>query len=223
MPTLRDIPLREQKRARTRLALLDALLQRLDTRPVDDIPVAELAEAAGVSQATFFNYFATKADLLTFHIQVWSVEVGAVARRAERAHDSAIEAIEALFAHSGAVIGAHPDVMLEAIAHQARMPANLTLQPVGLAERLLRLPDEDDVMELPDGGLGDILPDLLERAIARGELPAGSDVRQLTLALASVFFGVPLVLGRAYPGLIPTFYRRQLALLWAGARALEAP
>ena len=38
---------RERKRARTRIALVEALLPRLAERPLEDIQVAELVEAAG--------------------------------------------------------------------------------------------------------------------------------------------------------------------------------
>ena len=38
-------------------------------------------------------------------------------------------------------------------------------------------------------------------------------------AVASVFFGVPLLLGRESPELVGPLYARQLQLVWAGARS----
>lgn len=219
-PTFADLPRREQNYARTRIALLDALAERLVDRSLEEIQVSELAEAADISQATFFNYFPSKTELLTYFIQVWSVEVAAVARRVEAEHDSALAAIEALLDHTAVVSGEYPNVMLETIAHQARMPVDLELPSVGVGERLLRLPDEPDVMSLPDTGLSGILPIWLGKAIERGELPRTADVRTLMAAVASVFFGIPLVVGRRSPHAIRPLYRRQLAIIWAGARAL---
>ncbi|MCB9764366.1 MAG: TetR/AcrR family transcriptional regulator [Alphaproteobacteria bacterium] len=215
-----DLPLRDQNRARTRVALVNALADRLHDRQLEDISVAELCREAGVSQGTFFNHFPSKADLLTRFIQHWSLQVVVIARQARAEHKSALAAIEALFAATGQATAASPGLMLETIAHQARMPAELHLEPVEHAERLLLLPEVEDVMSLPDTGLQGILPVLLAQAIDQGELPASADVRTLTLALASVFFGVPLVMGRRMPNLITPLYLRQLQLIWAGARGL---
>ncbi len=213
-----DLPLREQNRARTRLALLDALTERLTERTIDEISVAELARAAGVSQATFFNYFSEKSELLTWFIEVWSVEVSAVARRAEREQSTARGAIEALLESTAQSTANYPNVMLELIAHQARMPQDLHLQGVGRAERLLRLPYEERVEELSADGLGSILEHLLQSAVDRGELPAHVSVPLLTLAVASIFFGVPLVLARHQPDAVGPMYRSLLEITWNGAR-----
>lgn len=219
-----DLPLREQKHARTRQMLLDALVERLSERSLSEIAVSELAAAANISDATFFNHFQNKDALLTFFIQVWSVEIAAYAQRIETEHESAIEGITALFDHTAATISLHPNVMLEIISLQARMPAALVPPEVPRADRLLRLPTVASALELPEAGLGAILPVFLSRAVARGELAARVDVPALTLALASIFFGVPLLLGRKQPDAIGPMYRAQLALVWAGANHLwEVP
>lgn len=218
-PRFQDLPRRAQNRARTRVALVEALLPRLAQTPLDDIPVAELAAEAGISQATFFNHFPSKGDLLTHFLQLWGLRVGALARRVRGQHDSALAAIEALYAATAEQVLAGPRVMKEIIAHQARMPAGLEIPPVALAERLLFLPEEPDVMALSDRGLGGLLPVLLAEAVARGELPPGTSVPSLTLAAASVFFGAPLLLGESDIAALPALYQDHLTLLWAGARA----
>ena len=53
------VGLRERKAAATRLAIGRALSQRLVARNLGEITVDELAEAAGVSRMTVFNYFPT--------------------------------------------------------------------------------------------------------------------------------------------------------------------
>jgi len=216
---LSEIPLRARKRARTRLALVSAMLERLCERTIEEIQVSELVEAAEISQGTFFNYFPSKADLLTHFIQLWSLRMCAVARRIREKTDGALAAVEALFVATANEVAAHPKVMLEIIAHQARMPTDLQLEPIEPAERMLFLPGEDDVESLSDGGLGELLPPLLREAIANGELPASCDADMLTLAVASVFFGVPLLVATRRPESIAFLYRLELALVWAGARS----
>ena len=54
--------LREQKRIATRRALRLALLQQSLDRGFDAVTIEDVAQAAGVSPRTFFNYFASKED-----------------------------------------------------------------------------------------------------------------------------------------------------------------
>lgn len=56
--------LREVKKQRTRAAIADAALELFLARGFDAVPVAEVARAAEVSEATVFNYFRTKEDLV---------------------------------------------------------------------------------------------------------------------------------------------------------------
>ncbi|MEV7680022.1 TetR/AcrR family transcriptional regulator [Streptomyces sp. NPDC088341] len=50
---------------RTERATEEAVITLASTRPVSRISVSELAEAAGVSRATFYNRYATPLDVLT--------------------------------------------------------------------------------------------------------------------------------------------------------------
>ncbi len=217
--TFDGLPQREKKQARTRLGLLDALVSRLDARPLEDVSIKELADEVGVSQGTVFNHFANKGELLTYFIVLWGIEVGLLGHRVVASHSSVHAALGALLSSTAAQVSAHPGVMLEIIAHQARMPEKPALPEISRGERLLRFGVQPGVLTQPAGGLEIVLPQLLNRAVASGELPPHADVSQLTLALASVFFGVPLLLARRQPEAIGPCYDAQLALLWAGARA----
>jgi AcrR family transcriptional regulator len=55
--------LRETKKARTRQAIAQAAMGLFVTQGFDRVTVAEVAQAAGVSEKTVFNYFPTKEDI----------------------------------------------------------------------------------------------------------------------------------------------------------------
>src|SRR5919198_6745119 len=56
--------LRERKKQRTRQLLADTARQLFSERGFENVSVAEIARAAEVSQATVFNYFPSKEDLV---------------------------------------------------------------------------------------------------------------------------------------------------------------
>ncbi|MFQ6325294.1 TetR/AcrR family transcriptional regulator [Nocardia sp. CWNU-33] len=56
--------LRDRKRDRTRRALLEAAVELFENRGYEETTVADIAAVAEVGTRTFFNYFASKEELL---------------------------------------------------------------------------------------------------------------------------------------------------------------
>jgi AcrR family transcriptional regulator len=56
--------LRERQALQARTAMLEAAITQLETKGVDDISMAEIADAAGVSLRTLYRYFPDRAGLL---------------------------------------------------------------------------------------------------------------------------------------------------------------
>lgn len=218
MATRMNIPLRERKHARTKLALLQAALTRIEQDPLEDIAVKDLCDTAMVSEATFFNYFPRKADLLAYHSQLWSLELNWHGRAAAQ-QTPGLKAIEAVFRQAAQQVQARPGVIGELIAYQARVRGRPPAVELGRAERLEAFPNLADIDSLPAGGLEAVLVPNLQHAIERGELPANTHVHSVMVALISIFYGVPLTLARANPGAVSSMYLQQLLVLWAGVRA----
>jgi AcrR family transcriptional regulator len=72
--------LRERKKAQNRQAILDAALGLFAERGFERMTVAEIAVAAGVSEATVFNYFPTKEDLVYSRMEAFEERLLAAVR-----------------------------------------------------------------------------------------------------------------------------------------------
>ena len=206
--------LRERKHARTKLALLDAFVAAMEQKPVEEIAVRELCASVPVSEATFFNYFRGKADLVTYFVQLWSLDHAWHATRTlER--DGALAALHEIFARTAATVREHPRVMAEVVAAQARYEGPVVAHEIGLAERRERFAELDGIDTLPALGLDSLLPWLLEEAVRRGELSEEAPRELLFLTLAAVFFGTPIALLRVHPESVGEAWSAQLELLLA--------
>lgn len=212
--------LRERKAADTRVSLLEALLRRIDERPLADIPVKELCDEAGVSQATFFNYFESKVDLVKFFIRLWSVDMVAVVTG--HPESDPLGAIEAFVVATAGQSDQNPGILAEIVGLQARhrMAGG---ESVTDADLLRAFPDRPELLELPrDAGLEALIPPLVQRAIALGQLSPHTDPTEVVVAVVTIFFGVA-VLRRQAPDLpVEVAYGQQLQRLWRALRAEES-
>ncbi|MEU5179182.1 TetR family transcriptional regulator [Streptomyces longwoodensis] len=84
--------LRERKKQRTREALLRAALELFTTRGYERTTVDDVADAVGVSQRTFFRYFAGKEEA-AFAVQDLVEERFVAAVRARPADETPLEAL----------------------------------------------------------------------------------------------------------------------------------
>lgn len=208
--------LRERKFARTRLILARALARRLEHATLDEVAVRDLCEDAELSEATFFNYFPRKSDLLDYYTQLWMLELNWRCRHTEV---KGLAAVAVSFDFMAAAWQKEPGVMGEIIARQALLREKPDPMEIGLAERRIAYPDYEGIEELPVGGVDKAWLPALEQAVRGGELPPNVHIPTVMTGLAALFYGVPLALRQSHFSAISSMYHQQLAVFWAGIRA----
>ena len=75
-----ELGLRERKKQRTRQLIAETAVRMFVERGFDAVPVAAVARAAEVSEATVFNYFPTKEDLVYQGMEIFEAELLASVR-----------------------------------------------------------------------------------------------------------------------------------------------
>jgi len=211
--------LRERKFARTRLALAAATTHHLEAAPFETLSVKALCERVQISEATFFNYFPKKEDLIVYLDRLWTLELNWYGQQAAR-QQRGLAVIEALFRYTSIQIQKKPGLMGEIIAHEARARERHPGPEITPAERMLAFSDLDGIDALPDDSLESLLRGALQAAIEQGELPANTAIAAAMVGLVSIFYGVPLAMQHGNPAAIGAMYRQQLVLLWEGLRAV---
>jgi len=206
---------RERKYAKTKIALINALLDELESKPLSTIKIKDLAFMAEVSEPTFFNYFDSKQHMLVYFIQLWSVEMNALVQKCERRDNSYIEIIKDIYRETSQEIVKHPQIMLEIIAFQSQ---GLELKPhvVTSAEKWLFFPEIEGIEKIEGMGLESILPPLILKAVEAKELKEDIDTELLFLTLSSLFFGTALLVLKESASDFPILLESQLTQLFKG-------
>lgn len=211
--------LRERKFAKTRLALAETTTNHLEAASFETLSVKALCERVQISEATFFNYFPKKEDLIVYLDRLWTLELNWYGQQAEQ-QQRGLAVIEALFRYTAIQIQKKPGLMGEIIAHEARARERLPGPAITSAERMLAFSDLEGIGELPDDSLESLLRGALQAAIELGELPENTAISAAMVGLVSIFYGVPLAMQHNNSAAIGAMYRQQLVLLWEGLRAV---
>lgn len=220
-PGSSKIPLRERKYYQTRIRLARALREHLEQVSLDELNVRDLCDRVEVSEATFFNYFPKKSDLLAYLSQLWSVELAWHGQQAlAQSNDSGLAVVQAVFDRAAQQFQIAPGAAGELIAWQARTRQRQAPEPLDISERRLAFPDLPGIETMSNQNLENVLASALQRAIDQGELPRNAHLPTTMVSLVSIFYGVPLALRLSNPAGIGAMYRQQLMILWTGLRVV---
>ena len=111
--------LRERKFAKTRLALAEAATNHLEVAAFETLSVKALCDRVQISEATFFNYFPRKEDLIVYLDRLWTLELNWYGKQASE-QQQGLAVIDSMFRYTAIQIQKKPGLMGEIIAYEAR-------------------------------------------------------------------------------------------------------
>ena len=226
MVDLRNFPLRERKKAQTRLSILDAVISRLYDKPLAKITIEEICEEVQISKGTFFQYFPQKTDVLVLYGLLWNLESLWLTTQSPNVSPG-LKALEYVFKNHSQKVDAHPRLWMEIIAiraldaHTFAQMGSRERDKISAAERAIRFPDLKGIESIPEGNFRRLFQGNLESAVEKGELPKNTDIQSAYLSLACIFYGVPLMSFDKPKMDSEVAYLNQLRILWKGLGALE--
>ena len=117
-----ELGLRERKKQRTRELIAATARGLFIERGFEAVPVAEIARAAEVSEATVFNYFPTKEDLLYSRLEAFEEEL-LTAIRERKPGESVLAAFGRFLSEPRGLLASEDADVVEQLAAIARVIA----------------------------------------------------------------------------------------------------
>ncbi len=211
----KEYSLRERKHARTKIAIMEAFIKRLEKTRFDDISVRQICKDVDISEGTFFNYFPEKIDIINYYMHLEFLRVIWKARK-DVPEGAYVALIDAVLENLGKELLRYDNIIYQLIALmiiQQQRPKNLSISSL---ERQIFLPDcegiEDIKLMLPD----DFFSECLKEAVRHGELSKDIKIDDLQVSLMTILSGTLLAAKFAVNKDIVYHFRRQLRFLWKG-------
>jgi AcrR family transcriptional regulator len=206
--------LRQKKHAKTKIAIMDAFLKRLEKSRFESISIKVICRDLEISEGTFFNYFPQKRDIIDYYVQL--VLLKAISK-AEKASLKAgyISLINNLFKELASEIK-NINVVYQVIAVLAVSQEKLNRVAITDIEKRLAFPDSPGIEESPAVFIDVFLRDCLEKALKGGELPKKSNIDDILVSLLTILSGTLLAAKVSGIQDYGYHYSRQLKLLFKG-------
>lgn len=213
----KEYSLREKKHARTKIAIMNAFMERMRHGRSGDISVKKVCADAEVAEGTFFNYFPEKIDVIGYYLHLMAIRMIWQARR-EVAEGKYLPMIDSVFKQSAEEWGEDELTyqIISALLVQGSRPKIIEIS--GL-EKKLAFPDCPGIEETPAVFMDDWFRDCLTQAQKCGELPIKINVDDVVISLITILSGTLLATRFKDSDKRGYHYMRQLQLLWRGLGA----
>ncbi|MFP3389909.1 TetR/AcrR family transcriptional regulator [Brevibacillus sp. SIMBA_040] len=183
------ISLREKKKAKTKLALLEGCLELIGEGTFRRVLVEDICQHAEVSKVTFFKFFPQKEDLLTYFMSIWQAECFLELSSSSK---RGLEAIRYIFAKVTEDGKKYPGIMLSLISFLSEQQMHPWVPTLSEAELYLLFPEEANRAAISEVSLYDIFKKSVAEAREDGHLSLRVSDEEAVILLFSMFYGAYL-------------------------------
>ena len=210
-----EYSLREIKHARTKIAIMNAFIKRLEKTRFDDISIRQICKSVEVSEGTFFNYFPEKIDIINYYMNLTFLEVIAKARK-DAPQRQYLALINATFARLAEEMLNFDNIVYQLISLmivQRERPKKVAISNL---ERRIYFSGSKDIDNIQVMLIDDFLRECLIKAVHGGELPKNTKIDDVLVSLMTILGGTLLAAKFAVVKDRSYHYIRQLEFLWNG-------
>lgn len=203
------IPLRELKKAKTKIALYEASMSLIEDRVFRDVMLEDICRMAEVSRVTFFNMFRKKEDLLLYYMRVWLTgKIIDIKEQSLRGFD----AVRHLLVGVADQAREKPGIMPSLISFLAEMKMHPEMPTLSHAEIQLLFPEHEQIgSESPN--MFALFEQCIFEAQQDGTLKDGISMPEAIQFLFTVFYGAFLTSQLYASEDILSFYETQLKFI----------
>ena len=212
---LKEYSLREKKHARTKIAIMNAFIKRLEKVRFDDISIRQICKIVEVSEGTFFNYFPEKIDIINYYMHLIFLKVVAKARQ-DVSQGQYLSLINATFSRLAEESLNNNNIvyqMMSLMIIQRERPKKVAISNL---ERQIFSPGLQGIDNVEVMLLEDFLKECLIGAVNTGELPKDTKIEDVLVSLVTILGGTLLAAKFAAIKDRSYHYTRQLQFLWNG-------
>jgi len=183
--------LREINYAKTRLNILQVVMQRILEKDFHEITVDEICRYAEISRGTFFNHFATKNHIFKYYIKLWGVQIKLEMEEESFKNKTVKDKIKFLYHKIVEENKKYPNLFNSYLKEILEPNNEIKLTGAEFAYRFPNVNHEPSrVEELNDFSLGKVLEALLKEGIQKGEFNKEIHLEYILLLLVSIIFSM---------------------------------
>lgn len=215
------IPLRELKKARLKIDLLNLLKKKMETRTFDEINATELCKEVMISEVTFYNYFHRKTDLILFYAKIMELEIWMELQTLPIDYLGK-QGLEVILENIADRILNNSYLMNEFI-HVLMTTQSIVFEQLTPAEIYLSFPEFDS--DIPsDISLPNLIIFNIKRAIKQQELPDTIEIELALKSILTILLGAPLANSLVEfkdTIKINALFLKQFNIFWNGLKGFE--
>lgn len=206
---MNNLPLREKKFARTKVAITFNLIEKLLHTPFENISVKEICREVEISEATFFNYFPKKSDIIDYYTTLKMYQNFWNLKEKNKITTNPIENIKSFFAVMAE--STRPTVFNEIFCFYLKNKHYDNMKcKISATEKIIAFPECKGIEELPPMTTHEFFTQELKKAINEKLINESTDVVKTVTILHIIMYG-SLVFAHTDPkNDLKDYYKTQL-------------
>ncbi|MGG3306916.1 helix-turn-helix domain-containing protein [Paenibacillus lautus] len=204
-----DIPLRELKKAKNKIALYEAALSLMSDRMFSQVMVEDICRRAEISKVTFFKFYQRKEDLLIYFMRVWLtkrvIEIDTEGKKG-------FQAFRHLLSQVANEHQVRPGMMPSLISFLAEQNMQPCMPELSSAEVSLLFPGHEEAGS-KSPNMYDLFQQFMEEEEQAGRLNKVFTLEQAVQICFTIFYGAFLTAQLYNSTEISLFYETHLGLL----------